>query len=67
MYPYTTASEAMSYATPVLEDATTDVAAAIICGGRGKFRVAFHAEGGRARLEAGESLTGTMLRSGQLV
>lgn len=57
----------MSHATPVLEDATADVAAAVICGGRSKFRVAFHAEGGRARLEAGESLSATMLRDGQLV
>ena len=57
----------MSHATPVLEDATADVAAAVICGGRSKFRVAFHAEGGRARLEAGESLSATMLSDGQLV
>lgn len=67
MYQFTTAREAMSYATPVLEDATTDVAAAVVCGGRGKFRVAFHAEGGRARLAPGETVSATMLRDGQLV
>lgn len=67
MYPFSTASEAMSLGTDILNSSTGDVAVSIVCGGAGRFRVAAHPEAGRALLNPGESVSATMLRNGQLV
>lgn len=67
MYPFSTASEAMAQGTIILNTATSDVVVAVVCGGRGKFRILIHQAGGRALLAPGETVSATMLRDGQLV